>query len=125
MEHLDVPVFLKRMAAPSWPSPAPTWPTEMARWANVQRGGPVTTTGVVVDVVVVVVDGVGAVVVVLDDVERWCFSWALWGVTLCDAADGLPAPQALQTSARLLASATAPSDLVRIGSKLPAGSRAG
>jgi len=81
----------------------------------VQRGGPDAATGAVV----VVVDGVGVGAVVVAEEGFWL--WTLCGCTpccLCGAADW-PPPQALETSARPLKSATAPSDLVRIASKLP------
>ncbi len=80
------------------------------------RGGPEAATGAVD--VVVVVDGAGPVVVV---VEEGSWLWTLGGFTLCCSCDAAecPPPQALQRSAMPLTSATAPSDLVRIGSKLP------
>ena len=69
-----------------------------------QRAGSAVVGVVDVVVVVVVVDVVVAVVVVRSERER----------CLRAAADGLPAPHALQASARLPTSATAPTVLLRI-----------
>ncbi len=116
-EQTDVPVFLKRMVVPSWPSPAPVRPTEIARCAKVQRGGPFAA-GEVVDVVVV--DDVGTLVVLCDvcdgffcEVPELCeWEWCEW-CDVCDAA-WFPGPHALHKTARLPASAAAPTILLRI-----------
>ncbi len=99
-EHADVPVFVKRMVPPSWPRAAPDWPSEMDSFAKVQRSRPGALDVVAVGVVV----GGAAVVEVLGG---WC------SLCECGAADGLVPAHALQTSARLPASTTAPTVLVR------------